>query len=243
MPIHPRHSSYGPSLSATFALLFGLFAASCGDGAGGGSNSNGGQAGATSTAGAGGTTATITRTCEDPMPLLQEDGSESGFVRCKDGSLNHDKVIETCQPVPSQDQCDPNAGYVGSCKTSADCTEHAVGYCFVNFPIPSGMPYCACRYQCQTDADCAPGQICACGSDGDWPTCIDVGNCKESADCPSGECGVSYYSDGCGGGSKLECRTDSDQCRVVADCNTDNVSCSKSFDADNWVCTTYTCIP
>ncbi|MFO0590804.1 MAG: hypothetical protein U0441_24890 [Polyangiaceae bacterium] len=229
-----------------FALSLGLITASCGGTASesSGSNGTGGSttstAGAGGTAGTGGTTTTLTKTCEEPTVLTQGDGSESGFVKCKDGSTNREKSV-ACQLVPASDSCEPGPSVFGNCKTAADCVAHPNGTCQADAILPASPPTCSCAYQCQSDADCDAGQVCGCGYNGGWPHCIAAPSCKESADCPSGECGLSYYTNGCTMQYNLACRTAADECRVIDDCAPTGSVCSQTMATGSWTCSSYNC--
>lgn len=242
-PPNPRRPNSTPPLSAALGLLLGLIAVSCGGTASesSGSNGTGGDTGGsgTSTAGAGGTT-TLTKLCEDPVMIPQADGSESGFVKCKDGSIDREKSV-ACQLVPTTDTCDPNAGYSGNCKTGADCTAHPNGTCQADPVGPVGPPTCSCQYQCQSDADCDAGEVCGCGREGTWPQCIGATSCKLNTDCASGECGLSFYTNGCTNKVNLACRTAEDECRIPEECFPTGSVCSELMASGHWSCSSPDC--
>lgn len=87
---------------------------------------------------------------------------------------------------------------------------------------------------CATDADCDAGEACVCpagfsfdagggyhsfGSFGSFGECLPA-ECRTGADCPSGECGLSWTCCGQGGDAVgLYCRSDADECHATADCD------------------------
>lgn len=247
-PARPRSAALGLAL-ALIAAACGGAATGCIESKGSGGGAGGGSAGSAGTAGSGGsggstgsggTTGTLATTCESPEALKQADGSDNGFVKCKDGSFDREKSV-ACQLVPATDTCNLQPGYGVACQTGADCTAHPHGYCGLD-PVISGFtPTCSCAYQCESDADCGVGQICACGRDGFWPSCIDAPGCKLNSDCASGECGLSFYTNGCTGTYSLECRTASDECRVVDDCAPTGSVCSKTVASGSWTCSAINC--
>lgn len=118
-------------LGVTLGAMLGLTTASC-HGTGNGSQAGGGASGTTESTG--GTTATVNHVCEDPVPLLQSDGADSGFVQCADGSTDHAKSV-TCVLANLPGTCDPTSTYGGDCKTAADCSAHPHGACNVRSEI------------------------------------------------------------------------------------------------------------
>jgi hypothetical protein len=103
--------------------------------------------------------------------------------------------------------------------------------------------WCACSYQCATDADCQPGSACACAGVGgqEKAFCIGADGCLSGADCASGECGLSVYDDGCGTNRRLACRSAADSCRADASCPSDSPQCATSFDDDTFTCLSQNC--
>ncbi len=99
---------------------------------------------------------------------------------------------------------------------------------------------------CATDSDCGDGMVCigddiaATGSTESF--CIEA-KCETSADCDSGECGLSSYDDGCGPIVSLHCRDeDADECRADADCpDTENQCVTTYWSEEVWVCAGFDC--
>jgi hypothetical protein len=171
---------------------------------GGGPSSSGtpgttGTTGSADTSGAnasesGGADGPIDLTCDDPQPILQGDGTPSGFVQCDDG-FRHRAEAVACV-VPDVGPCD-------SC--SSDCSELPLGRCVEN----PGEGSCSCVASCETDADCGENQACACL--GDVPRCVPA-TCTTTAECGDGLCGISG-SASCELDSSLACLVASSECR------------------------------
>lgn len=163
-------------------------------------------------------TAVPPRTCHEPRAILAHDGSHSGFVRCKDGSIDRVQAV-SCAPSLAPTTC--TAGR-GSCTTGADCKASPGGQCVQHLSLPEA-DRCDCVYPtCTRDADCKSDEICACGGLGapfpdSVPSCMKA-TCKSGSDCPGGECALWHDSDGCHQSYGLACRTASDQCRVEERC-------------------------
>lgn len=181
--------------------------------------------------------------CEDPQPVLDASGAETGFVRCADGALN--RVEGRTWPdgrdlVPACEGTEETL----NCETDADCTERPGGVCAHR--VWGGEPendWCSCVYTCTTDADCDEGRIClgdgVVGKSEDWPQCVSA-QCETGDDCASGECGIGSYDDGCGRSVKLGCRDSEDTCRADAECEDIQGECSFSQD-DGFTCRTQNC--
>jgi len=168
-----------------------------------------------------------------------DGGSEgSGFEVCVDDTIN--KVGPAMCGVPTGGTCMGTEDNLG-CSADSDCTERPNGVCnsFAGGFDPQSS--CNCVYYCATDADCGDQQTCVCESpEGslDYGICV-YAECESNADCPSGECGVSAWNDGCGVDTSVGCRTPNDQCRVDADCD-EYEQCAFSAQ-DGWQCVSAGC--
>ncbi|MEZ4449713.1 MAG: hypothetical protein R3B09_09545 [Nannocystaceae bacterium] len=147
-------------------------------------------------------------TCDAPAPLVQYDGSPSGFVRCSNGVI-HRTDAAACTVPPAPPPCETLPG--------AECTSHEacggpLGFCDAN---------CLCTSACITDADCAEGEFCLCTGEhlGGAPTCTPA-LCRTDADCAGSIC-AGALDEGCLDGGlviKLGCHGPASECHVNADC-------------------------
>ncbi|MDI1476237.1 ferritin-like domain-containing protein [Polyangium sp. y55x31] len=213
------------SLRLSIFAALGLSAIACGSTVeGGGSGGSGGAGASTSSSsstgsnqgGAGGFAG-----CAGGTPILLADGSDSGYVRCDDGTI-HRAAAVACDPTIEAAACDGTEMYK-DCTSDADCTAKPHGKCIhrdASFDIPE--PSCGCVYSCANDAECGADSVCVCQgvvqNDVAWSRCSAVAKCATDADCASGECGITSFHDGCFQQIGLACRTDADTCRVDADC-------------------------
>ena len=204
------------------------------------STGGGGSGGAPGGGGNGGSGGVVVSPCTNPQPILQPNGEPSGFVRCADGAIDRPSPA-TCA-IKLQDTC---AGTEDdkACVTAADCTERPNGECVSYSGGEPGpiMTFCGCQYQCQSDADCDAGYICACAgvADAGKAFCIHAADCEVNSDCASGECGFSEYFDGCFTQQVLYCRGSDDSCRIDAQCanSTQGNDCGKDPNySDTWAC-------
>ena len=171
-------------------------------------------------------------------------GLATGYERCGDDTIH--KVgpaqCDNTTPLPS---CDGSDGSP-DCSTDADCTEFPNGQCARGQENVLGqwVPACACAYPCTTDDDCGPAQVCACDGLVDSPlnhaTCVPA-PCKQDDECESGECGLSFYDDGCGYLITTACRTEDDTCRNEYDCSGSDCSVAPA-PPSGWSCNGPTCI-
>jgi len=178
--------------------------------------------------------------CDDPKPLAQPSGDDSGFGSCPDGST-HRTGQATCGVEIPGEACQGDETNQ-SCTTDVDCTDRANGRCMhLSFEGPgSGETSCGCLYACATDADCQDGTVCACANiTGGYARCISA-ECKSGDECDSGERGLSTFDDGCGTSYQLACRSNADTCRSNADCAQDE-QCGLDYDSSNWACRTAGC--
>jgi hypothetical protein len=181
-----------------------------------------GCSGSPSTPGDTGVPPLITSTglgCENPVPILLSSGDPSGFLRCLDGSMHRQSVVAPGLYVVTEETCSYSYTQDIGCLVDADCTERPNGMCLVQ---GGDGAVCDCKYACASDADCDPGTVCVPPEIWEplpsFAQCVQAG-CITDADCPSGECGVATYDDGCGAGASLGCRAADDVCRLDVDCD------------------------
>ncbi|MDI1451518.1 ferritin-like domain-containing protein [Polyangium sp. 6x1] len=212
------------SLRLSLFAALGLSAIACGStvengGSGGSAGAGGDPSSSSSSTGSsqGGSSAG----CVGGMPILLADGTDSGYVRCDDGTI-HRAAAVACDPAIEAPACEGTEEYK-QCTTDADCTAQPHGKCIhreVEFESPG--PSCGCVYSCANDAECGEGSVCVCpgvvNNGVAWSHCSAVAKCTTDADCPSGECGITSFNDGCFQQIGLACRADTDACRLDADC-------------------------
>lgn len=152
--------------------------------------------------------------CTGPE-LPTATGEPSGYVACENGHT-HRAYAAACDPTNDLPACAGTEAFL-SCTTDADCTERPNGRCnsFDGFEGTS----CGCVYTCAGDADCDAGEVCVCSGvlGAALSQCVTAG-CTTDADCPSKECGITSFDDGCSTHVELACRSDADACDVKADC-------------------------
>ncbi len=212
------------SLRLSLFAALGLSAVACSSSVESGSGGSGGSAGSgasSSTSGQGGAGGSGGSGCEGATPILFADGTNSGYVRCDDGTIHREAAV-ACDPTIGAAACEGTEPSK-SCTTDADCTAQPHGKCLhhdVSFDNPE--PSCGCAYSCANDADCGADAVCVCPGVVEngvaWPRCSSQAKCNTDADCPSGECGITSFNDGCFQQIGLACRSDVDTCRVDADC-------------------------
>lgn len=239
---HERHSALRFAL---FAAL-GLTPTACGNV----------LVGPTGSGGGGGSTTTTTTTgtgmipppdvlppspCEGATLVLTKDGFYTGFARCPDGTV-HRLEPAPCEPVVFGPACMGNED-TKICTSDADCTLHPHGRCIhQDFWGNLGTPACDCQYACGNDAECGDGNICICKdvlAQDTHSTCINAA-CAKNADCPSAECGLSSFYDGCSWTDKLVCRAAGDACRLDGECPNGG-ECDAPMD-NLWSCNIPGCI-
>jgi hypothetical protein len=164
-------------------------------------------------------TATTTGTTDtggespDCQPILQEDGTPTGFEAC----MSEDAVIRTSSATCSDHYPpggDCGAGY-GVCSSDADCTDRPYGSCGYAADIVAA---CHCEYGCVSDADCGSGQICMCAPLDHGTRCIDAA-CQSDADCDPGyRCALSLGIVWKGEWPSVRCHSAADECQADADC-------------------------
>jgi len=197
-------------------------------------------------AGTGGTTGTgagVTFThCDGAEAILQPDGSESGFNECPDGTKYRVAAV-ACDTEQNGTACQGDEEST-SCLTDADCTGGSNGRCFhTEWAGPAGTTTsCGCSYSCASDADCSEDQVCVCAGVAGRSQCTSA-TCETNDDCPSSECALSVYDDGCGVTTSLHCRTALDECRTAEDCpgDTFDIQCAVDYDSDRFACVSSNC--
>jgi len=123
-------------------------------------------------------------------------------------------VACNCEIVhpPCRDGSDAACGSDGrACEPGASCVDFY------------GNGFCGCLAQCTQDADCGPGEVCACASAvpgsvmlTDTNRCVPA-DCITSGDCSGArECRMSR--EGCGWIEGLYCTTIADDCGSEQDC-------------------------
>jgi hypothetical protein len=152
---------------------------------------------------------------QDCQPILQEDGTPTGFEQC----MPDDAVVRT-EPVACSDPYPPsfgatcNSGY-GVCSSDADCTDAAYGSCGYPADITGA---CHCEYGCGTDADCGAGRVCMCAPLDQGTRCIEA-DCQTDADCDPGyRCALSPGNDWSLVWPSLRCHGATDECQGDAAC-------------------------
>lgn len=214
--------------------LGGVMLAGCGDKEdeddGSGTTDSGGDAGSSDGGSDGGTAVACTGATE----ILDDAGAPTGYVVCPDGAVNRlssrdwDPTIdgERCWGTEVERHCD----------VDADCTASPYGAC-LHTEIKGGFgDACTCTYSCAKDADCDDDELCVGAGVVDgvtrWPSCVPA-SCSVSDDCPSSECGIEAWHDGCSWNVDIACRSDADECRSDADCDD---SCGQAYDGTTFEC-------
>ncbi|MDC0743154.1 ferritin-like domain-containing protein [Polyangium mundeleinium] len=213
------------SLRLSLFAALGLSAIACGssveNGGSGGAGGSGGSASSSSSSSQGGAGGGGFPGCAGGTPILLANGSDSGYVRCDDDTI-HRAAVVACDPTINAPACEGTETNK-SCTTDADCTDKPHGKC-IHRDASGEDPNtsCGCAYACANDAECGADSVCVCDGVVDngvaWSRCSVSATCKVDADCPSGECGITSFFDGCYPQVGLACRSDADACRVDADC-------------------------
>ena len=149
--------------------------------------------------------------CLSPEPVLQAGTTlDSGFARCEDGFIVRVASAECVDPR-GKGEC--TAYIEGACDDDSNCSEQPYGTC-----NQAGQS-CACRYGCQSDADCQPDQACVCaGVVSGSSRCVSA-ECLSAEDCTGGTCGLSVFRSACNlVAPALRCWSDGAACRVDSDC-------------------------
>ncbi|HEY2901885.1 MAG TPA: hypothetical protein VGL59_14980 [Polyangia bacterium] len=199
----------------------GVAGASGSGGASGASGSGGATAGGSggAVADAGGGADAQTTACKTSSDVLV-NGMPTGFATCD--NIIHRVAKVTCPNLlPRTQMAHPaSPGTVENCKSDADCTAKAHGYCDYSSGFTGSSWFC--DYGCLTDQDCGAGFVCQCGDP--VGACMPTNGCTSDADCTPGKlCAEASGDISQPGGTcalRLACQTSSDQCQTRADCPT-----------------------
>lgn len=174
--------------------------------------------------------------CEAPEAILLEDGRDSGFVRCADGSENRRAVVAARledDPVPPIDYvpCEPHSFDHWECDQAA-C--EAIPFSTCARTENDHYSGCACVTGCRNDDDCEPDEICfpPAVSNHFMPVCGRA-SCKSNDDCETRECGLSrpaYYETFAI--PVAACRNPNDVCRGGDDWKMGDMCCG--IGTDGW---------
>jgi hypothetical protein len=207
-----RLTRWRTSLSA----VLGLAALACGGQSMLDPGESGGSGG---TSGSGGTgpKSGIDLSCQNPRPMMNADGTPTGFVRC-DGEYIHRTERRDCTSIVPRPDVIADPGDAGiTCTTDADCAG-PYGYCSLHPPQAMWtIRGTYCQNGCVRDEDCEAGSVCICGDP--VGTCV-AATCTTDADCGDllctsvpgrGPCGDTFNG-------SFACQTRRDTCRGMADC-------------------------
>lgn len=164
------------------------------------------------------TTGSSMSLCQNPQPILNADGQPTPYVQCADGAIDRPGG-GSCDPTINHQQCQGTEGFL-ECMQDSDCKDAPNGHCVHQPSIEVAGDYCGCVYSCVTDKECGGSGVCACAdivTGLGYAQCVS-NNCMTNADCPTGECGLSSYDDGCARVVLVACRTTDDICRTSGQC-------------------------
>jgi hypothetical protein len=240
--VFPSSSLPFTALRASLFAAMGLTASGggCGgnvvvDGTGGGSSASSSSGSSSSSGGTG-------NECAGAVPVPTTNGAASGFARCPDGTIHRNEPV-TCSTTEGIAACTGSEASV-TCMSDADCTSSPNGHCasYTQSSFGGPMTLCGCVYPCAADAECGTGEVCVCAgvvpAQNTWATCQPA-SCTQRSACPSGECGISSYDNGCGPDVEIGCRASTDACRLDAQCMTDQ-HCAIASGAP-WACVGINC--
>ena len=134
---------------AIFSLRYTLFAAlglgALGCGADVSTTSTGGQGGG---GGAGGASTSSQSSgsgvfvgCMGAMPVILPDGTDSGYIRCSDGTIHRETAV-ACDTTINAPSCAGTESFM-DCKVDADCVAKPHGKC-AHFDPQFGAPGDSC---------------------------------------------------------------------------------------------------
>lgn len=199
-------------------------------------DTTGGSTGGSTSTGADDTTGdpVMPSECLRSVPLLQAPDFvvEDGLELCANGQIHRPAAVECVHPFEVDLCADPM-----KCKT--ECDAFGAGVCNTSFENT-----CACRYPCETDADCADNAACLCGAiaDNHWVVpnsqCYRA-DCRTDADCAGFQCGLSPGVCGPGTLGGMFCRGPADECQTHQECFDKKLGNMCWFDTlkDHWACT------
>jgi hypothetical protein len=180
--------------------------------------------------------------CADPKAVLQAE-RDTGFVQCSDGAINRAQALACPNPInaPACKGTEDSR----ACQSNADCTDAPNGFC----KSAQGQmgSFCSCIYPCMSDAECGPNEACMCPDVDrgrlDAARCAPA-ECKVDADCSSGECGASYYFNGCELELSMRCRAPTDKCHGTTGCDDfrDCVAVQREGALTPFECTPQSCV-
>lgn len=103
-----------------------------------------------------------------------------------------------------------------ACKSAADCRKRPGGFCS-GYERDGYVEFTRCLYDsCQSDADCKPGEACACDGT-NVRVCVKAA-CHADADCDATQRCVRADTCGFGPFGSFMCTSAADQCRTNQDC-------------------------
>ncbi len=136
--------------------------------------------------------------------------------QCEQAAAEGKSTLEDCLAALSSAF---GVAVMSECERDSDCVKQPHGYC------GWGQYAAFCTYGCTVDAECAPGQLCVCGSP--------VGHCEFAGCTTDADCVepllCSRTLTECGG-ARFVCQTPADQCRGSDDCADDALCGSLSPD-------------
>ncbi|MBL9102376.1 MAG: ferritin-like domain-containing protein [Myxococcales bacterium] len=177
-----------------------------------------GEPGTTTTQGETGETGETGDDCVELMQAGTDPPVPSGWVKCGN-KLPHRVDQVACEVNETANPCqtmDPG----NQCNSDMDCNEKPFGSCH---QFSEGLLFCGCVYGCETDADCAAGEVCRCGGDvlGPFTTCTPSA-CTDDDSCEGGLCQFAQtYGEDCPDEvNDGHCTTPDDQCDSDFMCGT-----------------------
>ena len=223
----PRFLSLAPTAIAILAFVACAGKSSTDSGGSAGSAGSAGAAGNGGTAGTGGTLGDagdmpVTRApgeCDNPTPVVV-DGVDTGLVRC-DGPFLQRSTAGVCPsrvPRVGVQEGDANT----ECREDTDCVARPHGWC--GRPPGDFQASVACQYGCERDADCNPGELCACDDSVPAGVCVPA-TCATNDDCPPPALCTARQTSACGGNperattKEFACQRDEDDCTANDECS------------------------
>jgi hypothetical protein len=167
-----------------------------------------------------------------------------GYARCPDGTINR-MYPAPAGPISEVEACQGTEEEI-YCTSDADCDGLEMGRCVHGESIFGDVAstICHCRYECTSDDDCDPNEICLAPGIASnflpYASCIPV-YCTQNSDCGEcGECALGWENDGCGVKVDFACRHANDECRTNDECG--GAECFPSS-PDMWTCVHDSCFP